>query len=84
MAHKKCIVSKLVYSISQLNQHRILKILVSTPHNMGGIMGGRHKNFEDPMLVYLRNRVNKFGNYTFFSGHPLRIQSGITLTSMSN
>ena len=47
----KCIVSKFVYSISQLNQHRIFKILVSTPHNMGDIMGGRHTYFEDPMLV---------------------------------
>jgi hypothetical protein len=51
VARKKCPVSKFVYFISHLNQHRIFQILVSTPHNMGGIMGGRHKNFEDPTLV---------------------------------
>jgi hypothetical protein len=32
---------------------------VSTPPNIGGIIGGRHKNFEDPMLVQVRNIVNK-------------------------
>ena len=29
--------------------HRIFKIFVSNPHNWGCIMGGRHKNFKDPM-----------------------------------
>ena len=28
---------------------RIFKILVPTPHNIPLIMGGRHKNFKDPM-----------------------------------
>ena len=31
-------------------EHRNFKILASTPHNYGVIMGGRHKNFEDLML----------------------------------
>ena len=34
-------------------------------------MGGRHKNFEDPMPYELRKRINKFRNVTFFMGHPL-------------
>ena len=63
---------KFVYSISQLIQHRIFKILVSTPHNQGGIMGGRHKNFEDPMWFELRNRVNKLLKLYIFFGPPFK------------
>ena len=29
--------------------HRIFKILAPTPHNLGRIMWGRHKNFKDRM-----------------------------------
>ena len=47
---KNCPVSKFVYSIFHLNQHQNFKIIASTPHNMGAFIGGRHKNFEDPML----------------------------------
>ena len=40
-------------------------------------MGGRHKNFEDPMPYELRKRINKFRNVTFFMGHPLSSVSHI-------
>ena len=56
---------------SQLIQHRIFKILVSTPHNSPLIMGVRHKNFEDPMLYELKYRVNKFLKLYIFLGHTL-------------
>jgi hypothetical protein len=56
VGRKKCPVSKFVYSIFQLNQHWIFKILVSTPHNMGGI----HKR---PLLMAF------FFFYFFSSGY---------------
>ena len=52
-----------------INPHQIFNILVSTPHNMGCIKGDRHKNFKDPMWVYLRKRRKKIRK--FFSGHSL-------------
>ena len=39
----------------------IFKILVSTPHNYGGIMGGKHKNFKDLMLSGQDISKTKFG-----------------------
>ena len=50
---KKIHFEHLVFAISQLNMHPIFKICVSTPHNYGVIMGGRHKNFEDRMNIEL-------------------------------
>ena len=38
---------------------QIFKILVSTPHNTPIIMGGRHKNFEDPRLEGQGNMLHK-------------------------
>jgi hypothetical protein len=35
-------------------------------------MGGRHKNFEDPMLYELRNRGNKVLKLYIFYGPPFR------------
>ena len=34
-------------------------------------MGGRHKNFEDPMPFELIKRENKFQKFTFFWADPL-------------
>jgi hypothetical protein len=41
---KNLFYSNLVFKISHLFQHRMLKILVPIPHNRWGIMGGRDKN----------------------------------------
>jgi hypothetical protein len=50
---KNAYFDKFVFVILQLNNHPILKICVSTPHNYPLIMGGRHKNFEDWMNIKL-------------------------------
>jgi hypothetical protein len=44
--------------ISQFNIHPIFKILVSTPHNYGVLMGGKHRNFEDRMNRMIPNFQN--------------------------
>ena len=54
-----------------LKWSRILKILVCTPHNYGGIMGGRDKNFEDPMQSDQDIRKTRYGRRRFSSTHPL-------------
>ena len=38
------------FAFISARKHRIFKILVSTPDNTPLIMGGRLKNFEDPVL----------------------------------
>jgi hypothetical protein len=43
---KNANLENLTFVISQLNIHPIFKNVVSTPANLGVIMGGRHKNFE--------------------------------------
>ena len=37
-------------------------------------MGGRHKNFEDPMLYELRNRGNKVLKLYIFYGPPFTLK----------
>ena len=44
----------------------IFRILVSTPHNQGYIMGGRHKNFQDPMYRSYDMSNNKIQNQGYF------------------
>ena len=46
-------------------EHWIFKYSVSTPHNKGGIVGGKHKNFEDLMLLSQDMRTQKLKNVQF-------------------
>jgi hypothetical protein len=62
---KPFFLSFFVFVISQLRKHPILKIRVSSPHNKWGIMGGRHINFKDWVLIGLRNDENKISKTRF-------------------
>ena len=57
-------------------EHQISTILVPIPHNKGGIAEGKHKNYDDPMLL---SRI-----CVFFKAHPLSLLClGITKWSIS-
>ena len=60
-----------VFAISQLKNHRNLKILVPTPHNTLVIMWGRDKNFQVLMIFQLKIAKTKFYLLRFFFSHPL-------------
>ena len=71
VSQKKWDWTNFIFVISQLNIHPIFKILVSTPHKYGVIMGSRHTNFEDWMNIDLLNYENKICSVSFFLGHPV-------------
>jgi hypothetical protein len=54
-------------------------MLVSTPHNKGGIMGGGHQKFEDPNTWTREIMKTKFDLLTFFE-HPFSLSSPLLAT----
>ena len=50
---------------------RIVKILVPTPHNIPLILGGRHKNFKNPINISWDMSKPKNQKGGFFFAHPL-------------
>ena len=51
--------------------HGIFKHFVPTPYNTHIIMGGRDKNFEDPMQSDQDRRKTRYGRRRFSKTHPL-------------
>ena len=62
-----------VFAISQLKNHRNLKILVPTPHNYWGIMWGREGTRIFKFRWFLSREIakTKFHLVSFFFSHPL-------------
>ena len=57
--------------------HRIFKILLSTPHYYGGIIGGKHQNFEDPITWSRDISKTKFDLLGVFLDHPLDVHQNV-------
>ena len=56
----------------------IFKILVSTPHYQGVIMGGRHQNVEDPVTWSRDKRKDKF----YPLGFDIRLLEFVCFTTL--